>query len=245
MTLRQDRRLSLAAISPLSTQHLRNLPHLHNTPRTATSAATAICSATSTAGALPINYLVFPTPPSREATSVADIPMDAAAPVDAHGEPPPTDSEQLPTADVVKKWTRKDLLDFTLIKNILEDPEDVTTFTHAKIDGDKFLAEGDRPDFWRVACGMAAGPSSQLSRLVSSIKGPGNAFHLASDEPANTFTVQSPASISIVPREAKRIAEEAEWIAEEAEWIAEEAERDEFIKSENSRAVSDPKSIAN
>jgi len=177
--------------------------------------------------------------------------MDAAAPVDAHGEPPPTDSEQLPTADVVKKWTRKDLLDFTLIKDILEDPEDVATFTHAFIDGQVFLLRGDDEFYWMDRCHLPPGPSSKLADLAQTIKNMGkeksrgNAFHLASDEPANTFTVQSPASISIVPREAKRIAEEAEWIAEEAEWIAEEAERDEFIKSENSRAVSDPKSIAN
>ena len=83
-----------------------------------------------------------------------------------------------------------------------------------------------------------AGPSSQLSRLVSSIKGPSNAFHLASDETANTFTVQSPPSILIVQREAKRIAEDTERIAGEAK-------RDEIIKSENSRAECDPKPIAN
>jgi len=76
-------------------------------------------------------------------------------------------------------------------------------------------------------------------------KSRGNAFHLGSDEPANTFTVQSPPSISIVPREAKRIAEEAERIADETERIADETERDEIIKSENSRAACDPKSIAN
>jgi len=94
----------------------------------------------------------------------ADIPMDDAALIDAHGEPPPTDSEQLPTAAVVKKWTRKDVLDFTLVKDILEDPEDVTTFTHAKINGVRFLAEGDRPDFWRVACGLATTTTQRCHR---------------------------------------------------------------------------------
>jgi len=53
-------------------QHLRNFPHLHNTPITTTSAATAISSATSTAGVLPINYLVFPTPPTRRAVPQLD-----------------------------------------------------------------------------------------------------------------------------------------------------------------------------
>ena len=142
----------------------------------------------------------------------ADIPMDDAALVDAHGEPPPTDSEQLPTAAVVKKWTPEQLFGFAPIRKILWNEKNRTTFWNAEINGDTFLDEGDRPDFWRVACGLAAGPSSQLSRLVSSIRG---------------------------------LAEETVRIAEEAERIAEEAERDERIKSENSRAVCDPKAIAN
>ena len=43
----------------------------------------------------------------------------------------------------------------------------------------------------------------------------------------------------------KDYATDAKRIAEEADRIAEEAERDELIKSENSRAVCDPKAIAN
>ena len=178
------------------------------------------------------------------------IPMVDAAPVDAHGEPP-TDSEQLPTAAAVKEWTEAELLSFKQLRDILRNDENWKTFEKAQIDGRVFLKRGDDECYWMDRCHLPPGPSSNLADLAQTIKNMGkeksrgNAFHLASDEPANTFTVQSPASISIVPREAKRIAEEAEWIAEEAEWIAEEAERDEFIKSENSRAVSDPKSIAN
>ena len=41
-----------------------------------------------------------------------DIPMVDAAPVDAHGEQPPTDSKQLPLAAVVKEWTKAELLSF-------------------------------------------------------------------------------------------------------------------------------------
>ena len=108
--------------------------------------------------------------------------MVDAAPVDAHGEPP-TDSEQLPTAAVVKKWTRKDLLDFTLIKDILEDPEDVTIFTHAKIDGEVFLLRDDLR-FWNDTCHLPPGPSAKLADLAQRIKNMGkersrgNAFHL-------------------------------------------------------------------
>jgi len=98
--------------------------------------------------------------------------MVDAAPVDAHGEPP-TDSEQLPTAAVVKKWTRKDLLDFTLIKDILEDPEDVTIFTHAKIDGRVFLKRGDDECYWMDRCHLPPGPSSNLADLAQRIKNMG------------------------------------------------------------------------
>ena len=190
----------------------------------------------------------------------ADIPMDDAALVDAHEEPPPTDSEQLPTADVVKKWTRKDLLDFTLIKDILEDPEDVTIFTHAKISGRAFLRDGDVRHYWSQECQLPLGPSGDLAELAQRIKNmgkeksQGNAFHLGSVEPANTFTVQSPLTPwdgklrppSVVERSTE---EEFMGIGRSARlWeitSVTEAKRDERIKSKNSRVMCDPKAIAN
>ena len=180
----------------------------------------------------------------------ADIPMDDAALVEAHGEPPPTDSEQLPTADVVKKWTEAELLSFKQLRDILRNDENRKTFEKAQISGRAFLLRGDDECYWMDRCHLPPGPSAMLADLAQRIKNMGkeksrgNAFHLASDEPANTFTVQSPPSSSIVQREGKRTAEEAERIAEKAA-RTEERERDEIIKSENSRAACDPKSIAN
>jgi len=64
-----------------------------------------------------------------------DIPMVPAAPVDAHGEQPPTDSEQLPTAAVVKEWTKAELVSFKQLRDILENDEIRKTFKKAPIDG--------------------------------------------------------------------------------------------------------------
>jgi hypothetical protein len=55
----------------------------------------------------------------------------------------------------------------------------------------------------------------------------------------------TPIEAERIAKEEERIAKEAQRIAEIADRIAEEAERDELMKSENSRAVCDPKAIAN
>ena len=97
--------------------------------------------------------------------------------------PPVTTVGELPPPSVVEQWTRKDLLDFTLIKDILEDPEDVTIFTHAKIDGRVFLLRDDLR-FWNDTCHLPPGPSAKLADLAQRIKNMGkersrgNAFHL-------------------------------------------------------------------
>ena len=174
--------------------------------------------------------------------------------------PPVTTVGELPPPSVVEQWTRKDLLDFTLIKDILEDPEDVTIFTHAKISGRAFLRDGDVRHYWSQECQLPLGPSGDLAELVQRIKNmgkeksQGNAFHLGSVEPANTFTVQSPLTPwdgklrppSVVERSTE---EEFMGIGRSARlWeitSVTEAKRDEDIKRENSRAVCDPKAIAN
>ena len=87
--------------------------------------------------------------------------------------PPVTTVGELPPPSVVEQWTRKDLLDFTLIKDILEDPEDVTIFTHAKIDGRVFLKRGDDECYWMDRCHLPPGPSSNLADLAQRIKNMG------------------------------------------------------------------------
>jgi len=72
-----------------------------------------------------------------------DIPMVPAAPVEAHGEQLPTDSEQLPTAAVVKEWTQAELLSFKQLRDILENDEIRKAFTKALIDGQVFVLCGD------------------------------------------------------------------------------------------------------
>jgi len=167
-----------------------------------------------------------------------------ATDVELTGVAPITGDSELPPPSIVEQWTPEQLFGFAPIPKILWNEKNRTTFWNAEISGRAFLRDGDVRVFWLHQCGLPIGISGDLADLAQRIKNTGkeksrgNAFHSASDEPANTFTVQSPPSIWIVPREAKRIAEEAEWIAEEAE-------RDEIIKSENSRAACDPKSIAN
>jgi hypothetical protein len=174
--------------------------------------------------------------------------------------PPVTTDRILQPPSAVEQWGRKALFDYSPIQNILEDDEDRETFKKAKISGKAFLECGDDQDFWKSVCKLPAVPSYRLAKLVQTIKdrgkeeSRGNAFHLGSVEPANTFTVQSPLTPwdgklrppSVVERSTEK---EFMGIGRSARlWEitnVTEAERDELIKSENSRAVCAPKAIAN
>jgi len=90
------------------------------------------------------------------------------------------------------------LFDFVLKQRILGSDEIQTTFQNAWISGKAFLMRGDDLHFWTDVCHLPAGPSVELEGLAQRIKNMGkeesrgNAFHLGSNKPANTFTVQSP-----------------------------------------------------
>ena len=120
----------------------------------------------------------------------ANIPTVQSASVSGHGE--------LPTPSVVEQWTRKDVLDYAPIKDILGHPEDWATFTRAKIDGKEFLLRGNDQFYWMNMCQLPAVPSLKLEDLAQRIKNigkekrRGNTFHLASDKLTNSFTAEPP-----------------------------------------------------
>jgi hypothetical protein len=111
--------------------------------------------------------------------------------------PPATDGELQPPS-VVELWTAQKLFERKAIQDILRDDTDRTTFRNARISGKAFLMRGDDLHFWTDVCHLPAGPSVELAGLAQTIKNMGkeesrgNAFHLGSVEPANTFTVESP-----------------------------------------------------
>jgi hypothetical protein len=119
-----------------------------------------------------------------------DVEMTGVAQITGGGE--------LPRPSVVEQWGRKALFDYTQIQNILEDKKDRATFWKAGISGRAFLRDGDVRDFWLHQCGLPIGLSGDLAKLAQTIKNMGkeksrgNAFHLGSLEPADTFTVESP-----------------------------------------------------
>jgi hypothetical protein len=177
-----------------------------------------------------------------------DIEITGVAPITGDGE--------LPPPSVVEQWGRKALFDCTPIQKILEDEKDRTTFWNAGISGRAFLRDGDVRYFWLHQCGLPIGLSGDLAELAQTIKdigkekSRGNAIHLGSDEPANTFTVQSP----LAPRDGKlrhpsvverSTEEEFQGIGSSARLWEIPSVTDEDIKSENSRAVCDPKASAN
>jgi uncharacterized protein (DUF3820 family) len=108
----------------------------------------------------------------------------------------PWDGELRPPS-VVERWTEEDLLSFIESRNILND-KNRATFQNAEISGSIFLERGNIEDFWFRRCGLPIGPSAELARFAQTIKtmgkqkSRGNVFHLSSDKPANTVTVQSP-----------------------------------------------------
>jgi hypothetical protein len=114
-----------------------------------------------------------------------DTPMPDAAPSTVDGKPDPR--------IVVEEWTKEQVFRFIQARNLLPDVEDETLFRNAKIDGKVFLECGDDLYFWKGACGLAAAPSYRLAKLVQRIKAmdkqesQGNAFHLGSIKPANSF----------------------------------------------------------
>jgi len=112
--------------------------------------------------------------------------------------PPVTTDGRLQPPSVVEGWTPQELFDFVLKQRILGSDEIQTTFQNAWISGKAFLMRGDDLHFWTDVCHLPAGPSVELEGLAQRIKNMGkeesrgNAFHLGSNKPANTFTVQSP-----------------------------------------------------
>jgi hypothetical protein len=113
---------------------------------------------------------------------------------------------------VVERWTEAELLSFIESRNILND-KNRATFSNADISGRGFLRDGDVRDFWLHQCCLPIGPSGELAELAQTIKNMGNeksrgnAFHLGSDQPANTFAVES----SQQPTQLNSLAERLEF----------------------------------
>jgi len=119
-----------------------------------------------------------------------DVEMTGVAPIAEDGG--------LPLPSIVEEWTPEKLFDFAQIQKVLRNEKNRATFQQAEISGETFLERGNDEDFWLRRCGLPIGPSAGLAGLAQTIKNigkeksRGNAFHLGSDEPANSFTVQSP-----------------------------------------------------
>jgi len=108
-----------------------------------------------------------------------------------------TGDREFPPPSVVEQWTPEQLFGFAPIPKILLDEKNRARFQNAEISGSSFLRDGDVRDFWLHQFGLPFGLGCDLAELAQTIKNMGmeksrgNAFHLATDEPAHTFTVQS------------------------------------------------------